>query len=149
MQAGLTDMKKPSNELGFAYLKIAQRTAAIISHVTMCAHIGVGAALVTSLFAPPNSLDEESPVPGRLLVTFVPRLLRFTVAPFPPIDVLRPLLLTLRRMPGAILKLFRMRKAMAQFLEKAKSHHRPIRIYAKLFAHPVWMKAQWMNWIQT
>jgi hypothetical protein len=142
MHAGLTDMKKPSNELGFAHLKIAQSTAAIISHVTMCAHIGVGAVLVTPLFAPPNSLDEEIPVAGRLLVTFVPRLLRFTVAPFPPIDVLRPLLLTLRRMPGAILKLFRMRKAMAQFLEKANGHHRPITISAKLCGHPAWTKAQ-------
>lgn len=120
-EGGVDGRKKAQHRAGFAHLKIAQSTAAIISHVAMCAHIGVAAVLVTPLFAPPNSLDEEIPVPGRLLVTFVPRLLRFTVAPFTPIDVLRPLLLTLRRMPGAILKLFRMRKAMAQFPEKANS----------------------------
>jgi hypothetical protein len=123
-------------------LKIAQSTAAIISHVTMCAHMGVGAALTAPIFDPRNNFEEEIPVPGMLLVTFVPRLLKFTVVPFPPTDVLSPLLLTLRRMPGAILKLFRMRKAMAQFLEKAKSHHRPIRLFAKLAGHPAWTKAQ-------
>jgi hypothetical protein len=86
--------------------------------------MGVGVALTVPFFAPPNIFDEESPVPVRLLVTFAPRLLRFTVAPFPPIDVLRPLLLTLTRMPGAILKLFRIRKAMTQLPEKAKCHHK-------------------------
>ena len=86
--------------------------------------MGVGVALTVPFFAPPNIFDEESPVPVRLLVTFAPRLLSFTVAPFPPIDVLRPLLLTLTRMPGAILKLFRIRKAMTQLPEKAKCHHK-------------------------
>ena len=50
------------------------------------------------------------------MVTRVPRLLRFTVAPFTPKEVLMPLLLRLILTPGAILMLFLILRAMTRFL---------------------------------
>jgi len=55
----------------------------------------------------------ESPVPGRLMVVRLPRLLKFVVNPRPPTDTLVPLLLKFSLTPGMSRTDLRYRKPTA------------------------------------